>query len=154
MKNSIWKYLLLIGFGAVLLFPLSISFASATDHPEGEQEYTGENTADTISVMPASAGTSSGHGETAHPDNQSHAPADNSHDAELNPVSHNASGHPSDSHVQPSGSHGQSQMASSATGHGGSGEHRTDTGSATSAGHTTPSHKAGVDSKNGSSAWR
>ncbi|MGD9215029.1 MAG: methyl-accepting chemotaxis protein [Desulfobacteraceae bacterium] len=143
MKNSIWKFFLPIVLGALLLSPLSISFASATDHPEGEQEYTGENTADTISVMPASAGNPSGHGENAHPADQSHAQAD----------THNDSGHSSDAHGTPSGSHGQAHLASGATGHSTSGEHYTDTGSATSAGHTGPGYEAGMDSQSGSSAW-
>jgi methyl-accepting chemotaxis protein len=153
MKTNIWKYFLLIGFGALLFFPLSISLASAAYHPQGDQEYTGEDTADTISVMPASAGTSSGHGEIAHPDDQSHTPAVSSHGAGHEPVAHSTSGHSSDSHVQPSGSHGQPHMASAVANYSGSGERRSGASSVGSAGHSIPSHKAGVDAKSGSSAW-
>jgi methyl-accepting chemotaxis protein len=152
MKSSIWKYVLMLCLGALLLFPLSTSVASTKDHHGEADEYTGEDTADTIEVMPASAGASTGHGEKAHPSEQHHAPVDNHHGAQHGSAHHDANGH-SEAPAHSSGSHGQPHMASSASGHGGAGAHHTGSSSAGSAERATDSHRAGAAQNTGSSTW-
>ncbi|MGD9009408.1 MAG: hypothetical protein PVG41_15900, partial [Desulfobacteraceae bacterium] len=88
MRSSIWKYLLPLLLGVLLLVPFSVSFASATDHHEATDEYTGESTADTIEVMPASDGAASGHGGKAHSAEQHHATTDSGHDTQHAPDHH------------------------------------------------------------------
>lgn len=152
MKSRIWKYLLPLFFGALLLVPFSVSFASAMEHHEAAKEYTGENTADTIEVMPASAGAASGHGEKIRLSEQQHAPMDSGHGTQHEPDHQGAGGHlkpPAHS----SGSHGQPHLASAAMDIGGAADHHTGASHARSTGHTTVSHQAGAASHTGSSAW-
>lgn len=152
MKSSIWKYVLPRLLGALLLFAFSVSFASATGHHEGAQEYTGQDTADTIKVMPASAGASSAHGEKAHHPKQPYAPIDNHHGTQHAPAHHDVSGY-SKAPAHSSGSHEQTQLTSAVMGHSGNIEHHSGSSRARSTGHTTTSHQAGVTSHAGFSMW-
>jgi methyl-accepting chemotaxis protein len=171
--------MLLLCLGVLLLaaFPLSIVFASATGHHAGgvaeAEAYTGEDTADTIEVMPATAAASPpaeaahGHGVQAHQAALHPKAAASGHDGAPNPAAHAAS----DSHEshgtspgaqgQVAGSHGESHAADGpapAGSHGGYGDHRAAAGGAGTrdTGHGAASytgHKAGVDSETGSSPW-
>ncbi len=152
MKYSIWKYVLMLCCGALLLFPLAISFASATAHNGEAEEYSGQDTADTIEVLPASAGTASAHGETPSHSGQIHAPLDDSHSAKLEPVNHNDSMH-SGTHAQSSGSHGEPHMASADTGHSGYGGYSAHASNAGSNAHAATNRQAVVNATSGSGAW-
>jgi methyl-accepting chemotaxis protein len=145
MRNSIWNCLLILFLGALLFVPFSASFASAADHPEAAQEYTGESTADTIEVAPATAGASAGHGANTPSADQSHGAAHDSHGAGHEPVDHDAGGH--------SGSHAEPHLASADTGHTASAGHSPSAGYAASAPHAAQSHAAGGTSHAGSSIW-
>ncbi len=152
MKSSIGKYVYPLLFGALLLFTVSASFASATDHRKEAEEYTGENTADTIEVIPASAGASSGHGEEAHHSEQPHVSGDNGHGNQHKSDQHNAGGH-SETPAHSANTHGQPHVTSAATDHGGSVEHHSGSDRAETFGRSPTSHRAGGTAGTGSSTW-
>ena len=146
MKSCLWKYLSMLCFTAFLLLPLSVTFASTTEPHSKADEYTGEDTADTIEVVPASTGTSAGHGVKARNSEQSHAMVGNGHGANPEPVTDSSGGHSS-------GGHGQSHIASAATNHSGSIGQPTGSSSVGPAGHVIDSHKSVVGSETGASQW-
>ena len=152
MKSSICKYSLMLCFGALLLFALSISYVSAADHHGDAEEYTGKDTPETIEVLPASTGTSLSHGEETHHTGQNHVPADDSHNTKHESGEHNASGH-FKAPAHSSDSHGEPHMASAAADHSGAGEHHTASSTKGFTGHANASHKADVNTETGSFAW-
>jgi methyl-accepting chemotaxis protein len=152
MKSSIWKQLLMLCLGGLLLFALSVSYVSAADHRNDAEEYTGKDPPDTIEVMPASAGTSLSRGEKTHHTDQNHVPADDSHGTTHESVEHNASGH-FKAPAHSSDSHGEPHMVSAAADHGVAGKHHTTSIAKGSTGHADASHKAGVNAETGSFAW-
>ena len=157
MKTSLSKFVLMLCCGALLLLCPLVSFASAVAPHAEEQEYTGEDTADTIEVMPATANTATGHGEVAHHADPSKTVAAISHGATHEPANYNAGshsadpGHSSTSHGQASKSHAQPAVHE-AGGHGGAVEHYAVSSSAESAGHTAVSHIKSDHAESGSSS--
>jgi methyl-accepting chemotaxis protein len=158
-------------------FPLSISFASATD-PHGEpaakaKEYTGEDTADTIEVMPATpsartqaaAEAAHDHGEQIHQADHHSEAAASGHDGGHAPVTHSTSKtHETHETHETRSYHGDHGASSGAHGHvadphrethGDYGELRATVGGtdAAAAGHGATGHKAGAEPETGSSPW-
>jgi methyl-accepting chemotaxis protein len=147
MRRSIRNYLHPLLCGALLLVPFSVSFAAATDHHETTQEYTGYDTADTIEVMPASAGASSHRSEKGSPAEQHHTPASASHTSGRDAGGHSqATGHSA-------GSHGEAPMASAAAGRNDTAGHHAGSGQAGSGGRAASGHPAAAASPDASSTW-
>jgi methyl-accepting chemotaxis protein len=190
MKNSRWKYVLMLCVGLMLLSAVPISFASATDpHADAAadataeaEEYTGEDTADTIEVMPASAtaaasasaaashghGEQANHGEQAHHGDQRDASAGNGHGVSHRPATHEVSGHSSGTHEASGhssgshmasghssspGTHGSPHLAAVSGSHGGFAQHRTAPSGVSTAGHASSTHSVGGKTETGSSPW-